>query len=88
MVDEEKLKSFNEENGTNIKLDDKHITLEHKEINEVSFIKLLSIKFTNLESLSINDLSINNLNFLSSTHFPSLEKLSLDNNNIKSLAGI
>ena len=51
MTEEEKLNSFNEQNGTKIKIDDKNITLEQKSINESSLIKLFSIKFKNLESL-------------------------------------
>ena len=70
MTEEEKLNSFNEQNGTKIKIDDKNITLEQKSINESSLIKLFSIKFKNLEALSLNKLNINNLKFLSSTHFP------------------
>ena len=38
MKEEEKLKSFNEENKTKIKIDDKNISIEHKKLNEDSLI--------------------------------------------------
>ena len=84
MKDIEKLKTFNEENKTDIDLNTNNIILSKISITENSLKNLFSINFPNIQSISLNNLSLTNLQFLSDVQqYPLLKSLSLDDNQLQ-----
>ena len=80
------LEKFNEEFGTELKIDNQVIYLNWKNINEESLTNLSKIEFNQMKEFQSVGTNIDDISFFKNAKFPKLQELYLTDNNISDIS--